>query len=97
MAEASAAPLMFAFDSWAEAKVYVVHSTQFVAARERLFPVLRAPPVLGGTGDSPVTVCWSRRFGCGHAARWGTQSCGVACSRVSRRLDPLESAPNDPY
>ena len=47
----------------------VLHSPVRRSAR-KIFPVLRARPISCGTCDSPVTLGWSRRFGCGHGARW---------------------------
>jgi len=49
----------------------VLHSAQFVAAREEFFHVAHRADFLVGQAVSPVTAGWSRRFGCGYAARWG--------------------------
>jgi hypothetical protein len=42
-------------------KLDVLHTARFVAAREELFFMLRAAPILGGTGGF---ACHGR-FGCG--------------------------------
>jgi hypothetical protein len=54
---------------------HVLHSAQFVAAREDVFfhPARRAD-FLVGQAVSPVIAGWSRHFGCGSAAMWGSQS-----------------------